>query len=238
MNERVLAGLALGFASSKVEFAGEIGGGDFDAGFVSGFGSYRHRWFVADTVATVAKLDYSNVARTVDLGATRRREMGSTGGDQFALRLGVGATVLRNELVTLGPIVSLQVQNVNVDAYREVGSRSTSMHFGEQARRSRLAQVGIRGRYRFGASAQMRGAVTRDEELHDDPRDVRAGVNSLAGSSFSLPGLPPEEGAWTARVGLDAEVRPGLTTSVSYTHRNGDTYQTENLFVFGVLVGL
>ena len=240
VNDQVVTGVALGFTRSEIDDDGR-GGFDLDSRFVSGFGRYRHPWFYADALATVASLDYTNVVRTVDLGTARRAEMGSTGGNQFALRLDFGANLLRTENTSLGPIVSLQVQNVNVDAYREAGSRSTSMNFSDQARRSRLGQVGIAGRYRFGGSArriQVRGAITRDEELHDDPHDVRAGVNSLAGSSFSLPGLRPEEGAWTVRMGLDAELRPNLATSVSYVHRNGDTYLTENLVVIGVQFGM
>ncbi len=242
VNSRLMVGAALGFSRSEVEFSSaDMGGFDLDNGFVSGFGRYRQRWFFADAIATLASLDYRSVRRAVELGEARRVELGDTSGDQFALWLDVGADVLRSQAAQLGPIISLQLQNVNVDAYREAGSRSTSMNFGDQARRSRLVQVGIFGAYVFGRSSrpvQVRGGLTRDKELRDDPRDVRAGVKSLAGSSFVLPARLPQDDAWTASVGLDAELRPGLTASASFIRRDDTTGGAEHLFVVGVQVGL
>jgi hypothetical protein len=73
----------------------------------------------------------------------------------------------------------------------------------------------------------LSAVLSRDEELEDDDRRVEAGLRSLSGSSFELPAVAPEGGAWVATLSLRREVAPGLSLGADYRYAHGDDYARE-----------
>jgi len=224
------AGLALGIAGEQVDFAARRGSFELRSYYLSAFGGYRgDRWFTY-AGASYGWLDYDDVQRRIGICDGCRREQGDTRGDQVALGLTVGADFPMAPGWHLGPMAGLEYQRVAVDGYAEGGEpRSTTLFFGDQTRHSTIARAGGFVRFQSGASRPLTlsAVLSRDEELEDDDRRVEAGLRSLSGSSFELPAVAPEGGAWVATLSLRREVAPGLSLGADYRYAHGDDYARE-----------
>ncbi len=221
-----IGGISLGHHSSSVDIDDDGGGVDLDGLFISLLSGGRSNKLSFNAIATVADLDYEVITRKVRLGRALRKHEGETSGDYYAFKMSLTYDILKTNGFTLGPVSSVNYQNIDVDDYQEKGSMSTSMNFHDQDRRSLLGSIGAFADYNTRTPVGPLQAHTRiayEKEFKDDPRDVRAGLNTLQGSSFELPGYQPEEDSWIFDLGLGTEFVRGWITTVSYHLHKGET---------------
>ena len=105
-------------------------------------------------------------------------------------------------------------------------SLSTGMNFYDQDRRSLLWRAGAFINYDTHTSLGPLLAYSRvayEKEFKDDPRYVRAGLNTLPGSSFELPGYQSEKYFWLFNLGLGTKLFQNWTAVMSYHMRKGQT---------------
>ncbi len=221
-----VVGMAVGQHSAKVDMDDDRGGVDPDGLLLSLLSGGRYKKLTLNAIATIADINYRDVLRNVRLGQTRRSHEGETGGDYYALKISMAFDLLSKNGLRLGPVSSINYQRIGVDDYREDGNLSTSMTYYDQKRRSLLWRFGAFAEYEtqtFPGSLQLYSQIAYEKEFKDDLRYVRAGLNTLQGSSFELPGYPPEEDFWIFDLGLNTEFAKTWIAMISYHMLKGKT---------------
>ena len=136
---------------------------------------------------TGGKLDYDNLKRKFDLGASERAEKGDTDGHlwAFSTRLGYDIAQPGSEW-HLSPFISADYAKVEVDGYSENGNRSTALTFDDQKRDSKRLGAGLQGKYQITPQTQVFGEYAFEREYEDDTQKVNIALNSLPSLDFKL----------------------------------------------------
>lgn len=219
-------GLALGLQEQSLE-AGEADSEyDLRSYLLSAFAQYQQGRLWADASLSLGHLDYHDLERQFALGIAERSEKGDTDGQLWALsgRLGY-------DLANAGtgwrvsPFVSADYARVDVDGYREDGQRSTALHYGDQQRDSKRLGLGVQASYQLAPATRVFAEIAREREFEDDSRDLRLGLNSVAGNSFELQGHTPASGQTLAGLGISHALAEALHLRASYQFRGTDDRQ-------------
>ena len=141
--ENLIAGVALGHNTAAVEFDDDRGDFDLDGIFLSLLASYQYSSLILGAVATAGDLDYNDVNRKVRLGPAIRTHKGDTSGNYYAVKMSLQLDLFGKKGFTMGPIVSINYQEVDVDGFHEKSNLSTSMNFHDQERKSLLGIAGM-----------------------------------------------------------------------------------------------
>ena len=226
LNEQWRLGLALGLQEQELE-AGEADSEyDLRSYLLSAFAQYQQNRVWADASLTLGHLNYHNLNRQFALGITERSEKGDTDGQLWALsgRLGY-------DLANAGtgwrvsPFISADYAKVDVDGYRERGMSATSLNFDDQQRDSKRLGLGLQMNYQLAPATQVFAEIAREREFEDDSRDLRLGLNSVAGNRFELQGHTPASGQTLAGVGISHALAETLQLRASYQFRGTDDRQ-------------
>ncbi|HIE56173.1 MAG TPA: autotransporter domain-containing protein, partial [Chromatiaceae bacterium] len=233
-----VVGGALDLSSSEVDFSGDMGSFEVDAVELSLFADYGDERLFGTLLGTLAlSAEVDEVERLVTLGGGVRREQGDTSADLWAVKGVLGYRLWQRNGFSVGPFGSLNYQSVQVDGYREKGSRSTSMNFGSQDRDSFLLEGGLFADYSFGRTT-LQGALSYEAELEDDARKLSAGLNSLPGSRFQFYGIEPSDYYWKFALGLESELAEGVSLGVSYQLRDGAKDNSDQQVNLGITLVL
>ncbi|QLC73457.1 autotransporter domain-containing protein [Pseudomonas sp. LPB0260] len=213
-------GLALGLQEQSLE-AGEADSEyDLSSYLLSAFAQYQNGRVWADTSLSLGHLDYGDLNRQFALGIAERSEKGDTDGQLWALsgRLGY-------DLANAGtgwrvsPFISADYARVDVDGYRERGMSSTALNYDDQQRDSMRLGLGLQMNYQLSPATQVFAEVARERELEDDPRQLRMGLNSVAGNRFELQGHTPASGQTLAGLGVSHALSSELQLRAAYQFR-------------------
>ncbi len=99
-------------------------------------------WLDGDLHYLSAK--FSNIQRSITLGALRRVEEGETNGRLWGARLTSGYDFVMMPWLTTGPMLQYAWDYSHVNGYSEKLNTSTSMRFGDQNAHSQMGSVGWR----------------------------------------------------------------------------------------------
>ncbi len=226
LNEQWRLGLALGLQEQTLEVGEADSEYDLRSYLLSTFAQYQQGRVWADASLSLGQLDYRNLERQFALGIAERREQGDTDGQLWALsgRLGY-------DLANAGtgwwvsPFISADYAKVEVDGYREDGERSTALHYGDQQRDSKRLGLGLQLNYQLTPATQLFAEIAREREFEDDPRELRIGLNSVAGNRFELQGHTPASGQTLAGLGIGHAVSEELQLRAAYHYRGTDDRQ-------------
>ncbi len=236
-NQQWVLGAALEKSYSDVDFAKDKGDFELDAVQLSAFANFQGEMLFANAIASVGlNNDFNDVQRIIKLGTGVRAERGSTNADSYALKALLGAVVFKNEQLQAGPFASINYQSVDVDAYREKGSRATSMNFGSQNRDSLLLEAGMFADYSL-AGGTLHGAFSYESELDDDGRTVTAGLNNLQGNSFSLYDIQGSDYFWKLDLGYSIDMGKNVALGINYALRDGEGGSGDQYVNVGIDIG-
>lgn len=172
--------------------------------------------------------------RAINLRATTRIEKGDASGSHGAAELGFGwlfGTGLQH-----GPFVSATWQSIDVSDFREDGSTSTGMRFGDFERESLVTQAGYQLFGSIGSSAHqwqpyLRVAYAQEDE--NDPTRVRGGLNSMNGQ-FVMPGYAGSDDWISADLGVGMQFNAKLHGYIGYRGHFGDDQFDSNSLNLGL----
>jgi outer membrane lipase/esterase len=190
LSQQLLAGAAVNFSTFKASYGG--GRHKLEETSATIYAGWGHGPWYAGATALVGVLDYSDVARTFDIGIAQRRESGDTSGTHWGVRLH-GGYWLQAGSVTHGPFAKLVWQRADVNNFSERSASSTALSYGEQTRRSVIGSLGWQAQGAWGAVRPF-GRVTWEHEFRDDAREVTAGSANLGGRYVTT--LPAPDDNW------------------------------------------
>jgi len=214
-SEAFTIGFGLGKSKSDASFGNDLGGFRTDEVNYSLFGGITMGGFYANGAFTMSDIDFNDVRRQVKLGPVTRVATSRPQGSNASAFVNAGWDFRFNGL-SVGPVVAVASQNVEVTSFDEAGAGSANLHFAAQKRRSEVWSVGVRASYDWnGWTPYIR--VTADKERRDDERLVFATPLSMAtANSYGLPAYAPDSSYVTTYIGLRGNLTPQIGVGVMY----------------------
>jgi outer membrane lipase/esterase len=190
LSERLLAGVAFGYSQYKGDFSNS--GGSFKMNepmltFYTGYGDGP--WYVGGTLGT-GFLDFNNVQRNIQLGATTRSESGSVNGYHNIARI-LGGYWFKYDNWDHGPFAKLTWEKAVVHQFSENGSDSTALTYGQQENEALISSIG------WQLTGNLSGfrpfaRVTWEYNFKNDDRQISVTPVGLNGTYF-VPVSKPDE---------------------------------------------
>ena len=211
VSEGVSIGVAVGKTTADATFGGNNGAFRTNETVFSAYAQARWGGLYADGIVSIANLDFSNVSRNIPIGPTVRVATADPSGSNASAYFDLGYD-FRIDRFTVGPLVSVTSQNVDINAFDESGADSSNLHIGSQSRKSEVWSVGAKASLDMGSwSPWIR--ITADKERKDDLRFVTAMPLSLASNnSYSIPAYSFDTSFVTGAVGVRGHIeRIGLS---------------------------
>jgi outer membrane lipase/esterase len=232
LNEAWRVGVAAGFYRQNLEAGSNDSDYKLNSYLATAFAQFQQNRWWADAALTGGKLDYDNLKRKFDLGASERAEKGDTDGHlwAFSTRLGYDIAQPGSEW-HLSPFISADYAKVEVDGYSENGNRSTALTFDNQKRDSKRLGAGLQGKYQITPQTQVFGEYALEREYEDDTQKVNIALNSLPSLDFELDGYTPQSHLNRVSLGVSHKLTADLALRGGYTFRKSDDFTQQGLNV-------
>lgn len=226
LSEQWRLGLALGLQEQTLEVGEADSEYDLRSYLLSAFAQYQQGRLWADASLSLGHLDYSDLKRKFALGIAQRSEKGDSDGQLWALSGRLGYDLANADTGwRVSPFLSADYAKVDVDGYRERGASATALNFADQQRDSARLGLGLQANYQLAPATQVFAEIARELEFEDDRRDLRMGLNSVAGNSFELQGHTPASGQTLAGLGISHALAEELQLRAAYHFRGTDDRQ-------------
>ena len=220
-SEGFTVGFGVGKSKSRASFDREGGGFKTDETNYSLLAGLKMGGFYANAAATISDITFNEVRRTVVLSPVVRVAESRPQGSNASGSVNAGYDFPIGKF-QIGPVVSVAIQNVDVNGFDESGAGAANLRIGAQKRRSEVWSVGGR------ASCDWNGwtpyvRVTSDKERKDDERFVTATPLTMVstGSSYDVPAYKSDSSFVTTHVGLRGAVNDWISLGVVYFRVSG-----------------
>ena len=224
LSDRLLIGGAVGFTENKGDFGGDRGGyemrettGTFYAGYGEG------NWYLGMRLGA-GQLDYDDVHRNIELGATVRQERGETSGYHYFGSV-VGGWWYGTPTLLHGPFAKLTYQEAHVRQFSEQSSSSTALTYGAQNRDALQTSLGWQVAANMG-TVRPWGRVSWEYDVKGDDRSVSATPNALGGT-YTVGAFRPDDNfiLFNAGASMDfARVTAFVSGAATASKNDGDYY--------------
>ena len=230
-SEAVIVGAAYGSARNNATFGRNAGNYDVTENVWSVFASAKGDWFYGTGVLSLGDTRYSNIKRTIPIGPVTRTAEGRTEGNNSSAYLQGGMDFPVAGRFKVGPLVSVHMQNVDVNQFDESGAGTANLQIKAQKRKSEVWSVGARASYDMGNWTPW-ARVTADRERRDEDRDVSAMPLSMAaiGSTYDVPTYKPDSNYMTWGLGVSGLIVPKVGLSFAYYRVEGRSGSKEDGF--------
>ncbi|HEY4998021.1 MAG TPA: autotransporter domain-containing protein, partial [Usitatibacter sp.] len=219
--EGVTLGAAVGKSTSDGHLGNDMGGYRSNETVFSAFGSVQWDNFYGTAIVSIADISFTDVSRNIVLGPTVRTATSRPEGSNASAFVTVGYDFPIGAF-RLGPLVSVNSQNVDINAFDEEGAGSANLHIGAQSRRSEVWSAGVRASMQMGGGWTPWLRVTADKERKDDLRLITASPLSLAsGNSYDLPAVATDTSYITGAIGIRGTVMERIGVSLAYYKVSG-----------------
>lgn len=156
-------------------------------------------WLDGDLHYLAAK--FSNIQRSITLGALRRVEEGETNGRLWGARLTSGYDFVVMPWLTTGPMLQYAWDYSHVNGYSEKLNTSTSMRFGDQNAHSQVGSAGWRLDLRDSVIHSW-AQINYRRQFGDDTYVANGGLKSTA-LTFSRAGKTQDKNWVDIEIGAD-----------------------------------
>lgn len=232
LNEAWRVGIAGGFYRQDLEAGHNDSDYTLNSYLATAFAQFQQNRWWADAALTGGKLDYDNLKRKFELGASEGAEKGDTDGHLWAFSTRVGYDIAQpGSAWHLSPFISADYAEVDVDGYAEKGNRSTALNFDDQTRDSKRLGVGLQGKYQITRQTQVFGEYAHEREYEDDTQKVNIALNSLPSLDFRLDGYTPQSHLNRVSLGISHKITADLALRGGYTLRKDDDFTQQGLSV-------
>ena len=216
LSEAVTLGIAAGQSKSRNRFADGLGNFNTNDKVLSLFGSLRIGGFWGTGVASISEITYGEIRRNIALGPAVRVANAKTDGSNASAQIFGGYDFAWRGL-TVGPVVGVTMQNVEINGFDETDAGSAGLRIAGQTRKSEVWSLGGRASFHLGDGWTPWVSATYDKERRDDVRFVTATPLTLAtGNSYDIPAYMPDTSYTTLGLGIRGQIdRFGIAAAYS-----------------------
>lgn len=222
-SESVTLGVGVGQTRNDNNFGGNAGGFKTNEYQFSLFGDLRWGGFYGTGVVTLAEIDFDGIHRNVKLGLANRSSTAQSSGSNASAYFTAGYDFHAGRF-TVGPVVSVLSQNVDVNGFDEEASMGAAgLRIASQKRKSEVWSGGVRASCNCIAGWTPWLQVTADKERRDDARFVTATPLTMiaTNSSYDIPAYMPDTSYVTTALGINGLITPQVGLSISYMNISG-----------------
>jgi outer membrane lipase/esterase len=234
LSERLLIGGAFGHTENKADFGAGRGGyklrettGTFYAGYGEG------NWYVGARLGG-GSLDYDDVHRNIELGATVRQEKGQTTGTHYFGSV-LGGMWFGTQSLLHGPFGKVTYQEARVRQFSEQSLSSTALTYGSQKREALQTSLGWQVAGNWG-SVRPWGRATWEYDAKADDRTVSA-TPMVLGGTYTVGAYRPDDNYFLLNAGAAMDVGR-VTTYLSGTASGGKSDGDYYAITLGVRIPL
>jgi outer membrane lipase/esterase len=216
-SDSVVIGAAYGGGRNRGTFGAGAGNYEVTEHVWSVFASAKGDWFYGTGVLSIGDTRYSDIKRTVRIGPVTRTAEANTEGNNASAFLQAGMDFPVGSRFKVGPLVSVHMQNVDVNQFDESGAGTANLQMKAQKRKSEVWSAGARASYTMGAWTPW-ARITADRERRDDDREVSAMPLTMTaiGSTYAVPTYKPDSSYMTWALGLSGLIAPRVGLSLAY----------------------
>jgi len=247
ITNNLVAGLALGYSDTSLDYNNSGGNMGADSVFYTAYGSYYNDAnFYIDASVTRGQADYDmrrRVSYTDAAGLFEQNIQSSTDGRQLLGTLDVGYDFVRGALI-IGPNAGLSYSKTNIDAFAEQGQSGLELDFSRQASSAQNMNIGMHSSYTFLRDwgvliAQFSGNYYKD--FKNDENQVFANFvhNPFDQGDTSISQMlirtdVIDKSYMTFNFGLSAQFQHGLSGFVDYRYLAGARNVSSSEVSFGM----
>jgi len=248
ITNNLVAGLALGYSDTSLDYNNSGGNMAADSAFYTAYGSYYNdNNFYVDASVTRGQADYDmrrRVAYNDAAGLFEQNIQSSTDGRQLLGTLDVGYDYVRGALI-IGPNAGLSYSKTNIDAFAEQGQSGLELDFSRQESSAHNMNIGMHSSYTFLRDwgvliAQFSGNYYKD--FKNDANQVFANfvhnpfeqVGDTSISQMVIRTDAIDKSYMTFNLGLSAQFQHGLSGFVDYRYLAGARNVSSGEVSFGM----
>ncbi|MCV6624397.1 MAG: autotransporter domain-containing protein [Cellvibrionaceae bacterium] len=247
ITDNAVAGLAIGFADTDLDYKQNGGTMDAESQFITAYGSYYDdKNYYIDVSVTRGNSDYDMLRRVEykDMfGQVNAQIDSSTSGRQLLATFDAGYDFIKGPFI-IGPNLGVSYNKTNIDQFNERGSSGLELAYGRQEASVQSASLGWHSSYTmlrdWGVlTAQFNGNYYRDIK-NDENQVIAAFVHDPFGDSNSP--LAPmvvrtdaiDKSYMSFNVALAAQFQHGLSGFVDYRYLAGASNISSAELSFGM----
>ena len=247
ITDNAVAGLAIGFADTDLDYKQNGGTMDAESQFITAYGSYYDdKNYYIDVSVTRGNSDYDMLRRVEykDMfGQVNTQIDSSTSGRQLLATFDAGYDFIKGPFI-IGPNLGVSYNKTNIDQFNERGSSGLELAYGRQEASVQSASLGWHSSYTmlrdWGVlTAQFNGNYYRDIK-NDENQVIAAFVHDPFGDSNSP--LAPmvvrtdaiDKSYMSFNVALAAQFQHGLSGFVDYRYLAGASNISSAELSFGM----
>jgi outer membrane lipase/esterase len=220
-------GLALSYAGTENDYKNNLGKVSADSYGLSLYSSYNQDKFYLDGIFGYG---WNNYDITRNTGFFDRKAIGTTDGDQFALRLNTGYN-LGDKEVDFTPNFGLRYHQVNINKYAENGAETLNMNVADQSTDSLIANIGIQMAYnirgKFGTFSPYFG-INYEHEFANDPRTITTEFVNQPGFSWTTKTNEIDRDYLRLNLGVQTKFVNNLSVGIGYETLLGKDNVSDN----------
>jgi uncharacterized protein with beta-barrel porin domain len=230
LSENWLAGAALSYTRSDVDFDHSRADGDIYSTSVSAYGSWHKEGAYVEGLLSYGRNNY-DLKRMVQVGTITRRVSSDHEGDVFAASLS-GGKMFGEGAWHAGPYVAINYTRISEDSFRETGADSVNLQIDSRGTDALNGALGARARH---SAPWHRGELVTEFSaawLHDfdiDDRNIRGSFQGAPGSAFVVPGADVERNGLEYGIGVSYFDNKGASATLRYRGETRDGYQDHTL---------
>ncbi|QDU35396.1 Outer membrane protein B precursor [Poriferisphaera corsica] len=228
MNENVLAGVALGFATADVDTNGGLGSSELDALSLGAYFAYApSEWKIEGGM--VYSYGEADLERTT-LGGTAKADSV----ESYSLTSYAGASydfVAQDGKLTLSPSAKLSYTYFNQDGYKEKGAGGFGLNVDSFGKDVVTGIVGMSSAYKVDDQLTLNGLVALKYDFVNEAAEVDAVLLAPGATSFSSKGIETDKTAIELGGGFDWKLNDKMKASCDYTYEHRDSADTQSLTV-------
>ncbi|WP_299982731.1 autotransporter domain-containing protein [uncultured Pseudoteredinibacter sp.] len=240
----VIAGLALGYSKSDLDYKNNGGAMDAQAMYYMLYGSINMgSAFYIDSSVAYSDADY-DISRRIQYndaaGLVSLLKEGDTQGEQWLATLDAGYDYHHNGWY-FGPNISLSLIDGVIDSFAERGNSGLELRYGDQNSEVLTAGAGLHAAKVFlldWGVLTARANATAYHEFQNDTSIIRAnfvhGIDGLDTPDFLIRADKPDSSFITLGLGLAAQFRHGFSGFVDYQSLQGANRLKSSEWSFGL----
>jgi outer membrane lipase/esterase len=215
-SESVVIGAAYGNARNRGTFGSNAGNYEVAENTWSVFASAKSGWFYGGGVLSGGDTTYRNMKRIFNTGQVIRVAEGGADGNNTSAYLQAGMDFPIGRFA-IGPLVSVHLQDVDVQQFDESGAGAANLRILVQKRKSEVWSAGARASLTMGNWTPW-ARITADKERRDEDREVSATPLSMVaiGSTYAVPTYKPDSSYYTWSLGVNGLIVPRVGLSIAY----------------------
>lgn len=241
INENFLVGAALGKFNNTTQYDFYGSNYNTNANAISLFASFQKARIYVNAIINYARLQFNDIERAFMIGPVLTVANGNTNGNQHGVAGQIGVNIVQNENFLMGPYITAEYQNLDVNGYTETGADVFNLQFQDQSNTSSIGGIGWQASMTnklYKIPITTTGNLALNKQFNGGERPIYFRQTTFDANFASLPVQRTNGMFATAGINVGATFKHGLLVSLGYLAAFGENELQANTFLASVSIAL